>query len=242
MDKKFISILFVCLLALSGCTSEEVPFKNNSDFADSDEGSIQDNSDFADSDASSIQDISSLTKYEKYALFEAENTCRLMSIKWWDSDEVDKAADDMASILEKYGFSDADMESLRKEYSGDESFESTVITFMDELCPRHIGALFPYDGSDIGDTSSLTEKERYALFGADGTCYYISVRWWDQEDVERLMNKLESLPEKHGIPYDDVLLLKEKYKDDDSFETMLLEEIVNLCPESAAMLANFNAE
>ncbi|MEA2003568.1 MAG: hypothetical protein U9O53_01260 [archaeon] len=231
MDKKirFISILFICLLVLSGCTSEEVPFQDNSETADS------------SLDAGSIPDISSLTEYEKYALFEAENTCILMGTKWWDSEETEKAADDIASILEKYSFSDADMELLRAEYSGDKSFESTVVKFMDILCPEYIGALYPYEGTDIGDTSSLTEKERYALFAADGTCYYMSVCWWDQEDVERLVNKLESLPEKHGIPYDDVILLKEKYKDDNSFETMLIEEIERFCPESAAMLDNLNA-
>ncbi len=240
MDKKirYIFILFVCLLALSGCTSETVPVQDDSEIADSgsDAGSTQDILSQAASPAD--QDISSLTEYEKYALFEAESACLLMSTKWWDSDETDKVAKDMLSIPEKYSYSNADMESFRKEYSGDESFGFTVIKFMKELCPEYIDALSPYEGSDIGDTSSLTEMERYALFGADGTCYYMSVRWWDQEDVERLMNILESLPEKHGIPYDDVLLLKEKYKDDNSFETMLIEEIKRLCPESAAMLLN----
>lgn len=224
MDKKirFLFVLFVCLL--SGCTSVDVPFQNDTEIAYS--------------DADSIQDQSALTEYEQYALFEAEITCRLMNTNWWDPDETDRAADDMAAIFERSGLSDTDLESLRKEYADDEFFEPTVIKFMERLCPGYIDALSQYDGSDLGSTSSLTEKERYALFGADGTCYYLSVRWWDQDDVEQLMTDLESLPQKHGIPYEDVLLLKEKYKDDASFETMLIEEIKRLCPKSAAILVN----
>ncbi len=235
MNKKMVPafVLLMCVVTLSGCTSEQVPIQEDSESA---EPAL---------DTEPIQDIQytkppleSLTEYEKYALFEAENACLLMSVRIWDSGESDNAAAKIHSIVERYDFSNADLELLRQEHRGDNSFEFAVIKFMKELCPEYIDGFVSYDGSEIGDTSSLTEKERYALFGADGVCYYAGVRWWDQEDVDWFLSQMDALPEKHGIPYDDVLLLKEKYADDESFDTLFIEAMKTLCPDSIGLLNN----
>ena len=85
------------------------------------------------------------------------------------------------------------------------------------------------DSTGSADTS-LSERDRYANFEADAACSMMAVNSGD--DIGAILNKVESLMNKHEFTADDVERLKAKYEGDSSFTNQVLEEMRVLCPES----------
>jgi len=118
-----IFVLFACMVALSGCTSE-------SDSSSDDSGSVS-----SVSDAPGTGDAS-LTERERYAKLEAELACSLIGVEEQEAMEV--VLNDLVSMIEKHGFTADDIERLRKEYEGDRVLANMIIEEMKVLCPEVI--------------------------------------------------------------------------------------------------------
>ncbi|MBI2659362.1 hypothetical protein HYX05_04675 [Candidatus Woesearchaeota archaeon] len=83
---------------------------------------------------SSPQKTASMGEREKYATFEAEFSCKFLS---GDSDEETAAAiKESASLLQKYSYTEENVNSLREKYQDDASFEQLVLKKVNEMCPE----------------------------------------------------------------------------------------------------------
>jgi len=136
MNKKMtiLFVLFTCMVALGGCTSESGQSQEDSgsvgSVSDDDSGSVG-----SVSDAPGTGDAS-LTERERYSKLEAELACSLIGVE--DQEAMEIVLNDLASMIEKYGFTVDDIERLRMEYEGDRALANMIIEEMKMMCPEVI--------------------------------------------------------------------------------------------------------
>ncbi|MCK5043224.1 MAG: hypothetical protein KAR51_04310 [Candidatus Aenigmarchaeota archaeon] len=118
-----VFVLLACMVALSGCTSE-------SDSSQEDSGSVG-----PVSDAPGTGDAS-LTERERYSKLEAELACSLIGVE--DQEAMEIVLNDLASMIEKHGFTADDIERLRTEYEGDRALANMILEEMKVMCPEVI--------------------------------------------------------------------------------------------------------
>ena len=118
-----VFVLLACMVALSGCTSE-------SDSSQEDSGSVG-----SVSDAPGTGDAS-LTERERYSKLEAELACSLIGVE--DQEAMEIVLNDLASMIEKHGFTADDIERLRTEYEGDRALANMILEEMKVMCPEVI--------------------------------------------------------------------------------------------------------
>lgn len=118
-----VFVLFACMVALSGCTSESGQSQEDS----SSVGSV--------SDAPGTGDAS-LTLMERYVKFEAEFACSLMSVE--GPEEMEAVLNDLGSMIEKHGFTADDIESLKIKYEDNPALANMILEEMKIMCPEVI--------------------------------------------------------------------------------------------------------
>ncbi len=125
-----IFVLFACMLALSGCTSEPVQSQDNS-------GAVDSVSDAGDSVLDTDKAGSpSQDEREMYAKFEAEFACSIIGVE--GQEEIEAVLDNLGSLIEKYGFTAEDIERLRKEFEGDYALADMILEEMRMMCPEDL--------------------------------------------------------------------------------------------------------
>ncbi|MCK5234602.1 MAG: hypothetical protein KAJ88_02050, partial [Candidatus Aenigmarchaeota archaeon] len=78
----------------------------------------------------------SLTERERYSKLEAELACSLIGVE--DQEAMEIVLNDLASMIEKHGFTADDIERLRTEYEGDRALANMILEEMKVMCPEVI--------------------------------------------------------------------------------------------------------
>ena len=83
---------------------------------------------------SSPQKIASMGEREKYATFEAEFTCKLVSSE--NPEDIAAALKEFVPLAQKYGYTEETANYLKEKYEKDESFRDLVLEKVRKMCPE----------------------------------------------------------------------------------------------------------
>ncbi len=76
---------------------------------------------------------SATSEEQKYAEFEAELTCELLEAG--SAGDIAAVLEKTASVMEKYGYDDAEYNRLKTKYENDAGFKALVLEEMEDRCP-----------------------------------------------------------------------------------------------------------
>jgi len=71
---------------------------------------------------------------QKYAEFEAELTCELLGAE--SAEDIVAIMEKTVSVMQKYGYDDAEYNRLKTKYANDNDFKTLVISEMEKECPE----------------------------------------------------------------------------------------------------------
>ena|GEM_PF-3569111 len=93
-------------------------------------GGDNDNSSSSSSTSSSS---SASSEEEKFAKFQAELTCELMSAN--SAGDIEATMKKTVSVMDKYGYDDAGYKTLETKYKDNAEFKELIISEMEKQCP-----------------------------------------------------------------------------------------------------------
>ncbi len=84
---------------------------------------------------SSVKDVSELSEMERFAKLEAEFACDLFDSE--SEQDVLEAMKNIGYLLDKYGFTEQDIEKLKVKYNNTE-FVQVVVENIEGICPENL--------------------------------------------------------------------------------------------------------
>ena len=92
--------------------------------------------------SSTTQSSGSVSNEEqKYAEFEAELTCELLGAA--STEDIVGVMGKTASVMEKYGYDDAEYNILKTKYASDDDFKALIVSEMGKTCPELVNQVSP---------------------------------------------------------------------------------------------------
>jgi len=94
-------------------------------------------------------------------------------------------------------------------------------------------------GKGLPNPSTLSEKEKYAMFSAEVACDLVDVmKNMDEENMEGFIQETlrisEEAADKYGYTLSEIEAKRVQYENDEEFRTLAIDYVMDICPEIAA--------